>query len=133
MRDDGVLYICDLVNDAENGLMPHQVLEKKKKYWFENRTIGYNRFYTAQGANQRVDRLVRIAKDNTIEIGQYAILGNGEQYRITLVSQGQDSWERHKMVDSKYYRQPKIVGLEYTELTLTRLEKNYAISVNENS
>lgn len=131
MRDDGVLFVCDLVNDAANGLMPSETLSIVNKYWFENRTIGFSRFYTAQGVNQRVDRLVRIPWDMSVQIGQYAVLGNGEQFRITMVSHGEDTNPRTKMVDSKYYRQPVIAGLKYTELTLTRVENYYAVATSE--
>lgn len=127
MRDDGVLYICNLVNTAENGDMPKEVLQIVNKHWFENRTIGYGRFYSAQGVNQRVDRLVRVNLDNKIRIGQYAVLGNGEQFRIDMVSNGQEVFERTKMVDSKYYRQPKIAGNKYTEITLSRVENYYDV------
>lgn len=131
MRDDGVLFVCDLVNDAANGLMPSETLSIVNKYWFENRTIGFSRFYTAQGVNQRVDRLVRIPWDMSVQIGQYAVLGNGEQFRITMVSHGEDTNPRTKMVGSKYYRQPVIAGLKYTELTLTRVENYYAVATSE--
>lgn len=127
MKDDGVLYICNLVNEAENGDMPREVLQIVNKHWFENRVVGYGRFYSAQGVNQRVDRLVRINLDNNIRIGQYAVLGNGEQFRIDMVSHGQEVFERTKMVDSKYYRQPKIVGNKYTEITLSRVENYYDV------
>lgn len=127
MKDDGVLYICNLVNEAENGDMPREVLQIVNKHWFENRVVGYGRFYSAQGVNQRVDRLVRINLDNNIRIGQYAVLGNGEQFRIDMVSHGQEVFERTKMIDSKYYRQPKIVGNKYTEITLSRVENYYDV------
>lgn len=127
MKDDGVLYICNLVNEAENGDMPKEVLQIVNKHWFENRVVGYGRFYSAQGVNQRVDRLVRINLDNNIRIGQYAVLGNGEQFRIDMVSHGQEVFERTKMIDSKYYRQPKIVGYKYTEITLSRVENYYDV------
>lgn len=127
MRDDGTLFICDLINQAENGEMPREILSVKNKYWFENRTVGYGRAYTAMGVNQRVDRLVRIDRDYNIEAGQYAVLGNGEQFRITLVSHGEDVNPRTKQFNSYYYRQPEIVGLPYTELTLVRLEDNYDV------
>lgn len=130
MFDDGTLFICDLTNQAENGSMPVQALTIRKKFWFQNRTVGFRRAYTAMGVNQAIDRLVRIDRDMSIEVGQYAVLGNGEQFRITLVSHGQDTFERTKMVDSKYYRQPQIVGLPYTELTLVRLESNYAVATD---
>ena len=127
MKDDGVLYICNLVNEAENGDMPKEVLQIVNKHWFENRVVGYGRFYSAQGVNQRVDRLVRINLDNNIRIGQYAVLGNGEQFRIDMVSHGQEVFERTKMIDSKYYRQPRIVGNKYTEITLSRVENYYDV------
>lgn len=127
MKDDGVLYICNLVNEAENGDMPREVLQIVNKHWFENRVVGYGRFYSAQGVNQRVDRLVRINLDNNIRIGQYAVLGNGEQFRIDMVSHGQEVFERTKMIDSKYYRQPRIVGNKYTEITLSRVENYYDV------
>jgi hypothetical protein len=60
----------------------------------------------------------------------YAVLGNGEQYRIDLVYHGQDSNERQRIVDSKYYRQPVVVGLPYTELSLSKLESNYDIETD---
>lgn len=132
MRDDGIVFICDLINKAENGDMPKEELNIRNRYWFENRTIGATRYYAAQGVNQRVDRLVRIPLDMSIQPGQYAVLGNGEQFRITMVASGQDSFQRTKMIDSKYYRQPEITGLKYTELTLTRLENYYEFSAPKN-
>lgn len=130
MRDDGVLYICQLVNTAANGNMPHEVLQTINKHWFEMRSPGYRRSYQAMGVNQRIDLLVRIHQDITIQGGMYAVLGNGEQYRIDLVYHGQDSNVRSKMVDSKYYRQPTIVDLPYTELTLSKLENNYDVATD---
>lgn len=130
MRDDGVLYICQLVNTAENGNMPHEVLQTINKHWFEMRSPGFRRSYQAMGVNQRIDLLVRIHQDINIQGGMYAVLGNGEQYRIDLVYHGQDSNVRSKMVDSKYYRQPTIVDLPYTELTLSKLENNYDVATD---
>lgn len=82
------------------------------------------------GVNQRIDLLVRIHQDLAIQGGMYAVLGNGEQYRIDLVYHGQDSNVRSKMVDSKYYRQPTIVDLPYTELSLSKLENNYDVATD---
>lgn len=127
MKDDGVVFICKLVNVADKGDMPIFQLQKVKKFLFENRYLGYGRAYAAQGINQHIDRLIRVHQDLGIEAGDYAVLGNGEQFRIDLVSHGQEVFERTKMVDSKYYRQPKIVGLKYSELTLSKTEDNYDV------
>lgn len=129
MRDDGVLYICDLVNVADNGDMPHEILNRVSKHWFDLRTIGVGRAYLAKGVNEQIDMLVRIDLNPNIRIGQYAVLGNGDQYRITNVTSGEEVFERTKQVSSLYYRQPKIVGLKYTEITLERLDHNYDVSI----
>lgn len=132
MRDDGVIYICDLVNQAENGDMPKEILEIRGKYWFEMRNPGYSRVYAAQGVNERIDMLVRIPRSYSIQADQYAVLGNGDQYRISMVAHRKDEFQRTKMIDSKYYRSPVIQSLEYTELTLVRLDSNYDVEAFKN-
>lgn len=132
MRNSGVLFICTLDNTAENGDMPREVLTRQNKYWFENRTVGINRQYLAKGVNEKVDLVVRIMKAPQVRIGMYAVLGNGEQFVITHVTTGHDAYEWHKLVDSNYYRKPAIIDLDYTELTLMRLENNYDVATDEN-
>lgn len=127
MRDDGVLFICDLTNNAPNGDMPKETLTKVGKYWFENRTIGINRQYLARGVNETIDKVVRIAKTENVHIGQYAMLGNGDQYRISMVTSGYEQREFTRMVDQKYYKTARIIGLDYTELTLVKVENYYDV------
>lgn len=127
MRDSGVLYICELTNIACNGLMPKEVLKKVSKYWFEMRTVGINRQYLAKGVNEQVDLLVRIPRDLKVRIGEYVMLGNGSQYHIDNISHGHDESLFSRMVNQKYYKTARIVGLDYTELTLSRLENNYDV------
>ena len=110
MRNDGVLFICVLRDISENGEIPHEVLTRVSRYWFEIRTIGINRQYLAKGVNERVDLLVRILFDTSVRIGQYALLGNGEQFRIDNVSYVTDD-----------------DGLRETELTLSRVENYYDV------
>lgn len=127
MRDSGVLYICELTNIACNGLMPKEVLKKVSKYWFEMRTVGINRQYLAKGVNEQVDLLVRIPRDLKVRIGEYVMLGNGSQYHIDNISHGHDESLFSRMVNQKYYKTARIVGLDYTELTLSKLENNYDV------
>lgn len=127
MRHSGVLYVCDLTNTAENGDMPKEILTRKNKYWFEIRPISFSRAYQAKGVNEQVDLVARITYDTSIHIGQYVMLGNGEQYRIDNINHSQEEFYRTKQIDSKYYRQPAIVGLKYTDLTLSRIEDYYAV------
>lgn len=131
MYDSGVLFICNKENISDNGDMPVETLIKKNKYWFEMQTIGINRSYLAKGVNERVDLVVRVHGTQNISIHQYCVLGNGDQYRITLVSHGHEQSEFTRMVNQKYYKTARIVGLDYTELTLMKLEKNYALQTDE--
>lgn len=121
IRDDGVLYICNLENQAENGLMPREVLSVVNKYWFHIDTIGINRQYLAKGVNEQVDLLVSIAFDNKVKIGQYAVLGNGEQYHINMVSHIEEQESRSTTTRSLLRR---------TQLTLQRVENYYECEIN---
>lgn len=110
MRDDGTVTICTLENVAENGRMPVETLQPIRKYWFQMRTVGVTRQYMAKGVNEQVDLLLSVPFDPSIRIGLYAVLGNGEQYRIGTVSHFREDTE-----------------LRRTEIALTRLEDNYAV------
>lgn len=131
MFDNGVLYICNLTERQVDGDMPRETLLKGRKFWFERRTIGINRQYLAKGVNERIDLLVRIQGVQNVEIGQYAVLGNGDQYIIDNVVHGHDSWQyvrQHKKDFVDGYRSPQMIGLDYTELTLRKMDRNYDIT-----
>lgn len=128
MFDSGVLYICDLVDTAEKGDAPKQQLKRKNKFWFEQRYIGVNRQYLAKGVQEQIDLLVRIHDYQDVSVGQYVVLGNGDQFRITMVNKGYESMEYTRMADKHYYKTARIVGLNYTELTLQRMEDNYDVA-----
>ena len=108
--DSGTLTVCTLQNRAEAGRMPVMALAQRSRHWYGERTVGYGRYYAAMGANQRIDLLVRLHQDRGIQSGMYAVLGNGEQYRIESVAQGGEDTE-----------------LKWTDLTLVRLEDRYDV------
>lgn len=132
MFDSGVLYICDKQDMSEKGNAPKEVLTRRNKYWFERRMIGINRQYLAKGVNEKIDLLVRIPGAQKVSIGQFVELGNGDQYRINNVSIGNEDFSYTRMVQQKYYKTARIVGLDYTELTLSKLERNYELEITEN-
>lgn len=105
--DDGIMIVCDLVDEADPGNMPQPMLVVFKRYYFQDRMVTYNRAYAALGVNEHVDRLVRVWQDKTIRIGMYAVI-DGEQYRITNCEQlfNKDN-------------------LKVTDITLSRLGENY--------
>ena len=109
--DSGILYLCELKNTAEPGDMPHDELVRIARHWYEERMIGMQRQYLAKGVNEQIDLLARIHHEPKARIGLYAVLGNGEQYRITNMSNGKNDDE-----------------LRFTDLTLTRLEDYFDVA-----
>lgn len=86
LLDAGLLTICELVNIAEPGNKPLQILNPLAQQWYGERTIGYNRQYAAKAVNEQVDLLVRIwAEDIRPRIGHYAVIGE-TQYRVDNVT-----------------------------------------------
>lgn len=118
MKDAGIVNICDLINEAADGEMPKEKLQKLRAHMFEERIIGYGRQYAAKGVNERVDMQIRIWRDAQVHIGQYALLSDyegqvnedGDQYRIDNVQQ---------VLDSN--------GLKVTDLSLYRMDELYEV------
>ena len=107
---EGLLNLCSLSNVAPKGLKPSYALTTIQQMYYGNRVVGYRRQYAALGANQSVDKVVRVWR-YPARIGMYAVLENDEQDRIDFV---QD------MTDED--------GLEVTDLTLSRLEDYYDVA-----
>lgn len=115
LRDDGVVFIATLTDKSLPGEKPVEVLVKIARHFFEERNIGFTRQYEANSAKTQVDMVIRIGFERKVRIGLYAILGNGEQFRIENSTH---------YVDSD-------TGLKYTELTLRRLDHSYDLSEDQ--
>lgn len=112
LYDDGIIFLATLTDSATSGDMPKEQLTKVGRFWYEERMIGLRRQYAAKGAREQIDMIVRIHGYQTeARIGRYAILGNGDQFRITNVSRGEEDATR----------------LRFTELTLERLDELYEL------
>jgi hypothetical protein len=111
MMDGGTCRIYTVTDAAENGEMPNPALNEYGDYeWsFEDRMISYSRQYAAMGADQQIDRIIRIWR-TPVRIGDVVVI-EGEQYRIDNVQPTLDD-------DS----------LQVVDLTLRRLEENYDIA-----
>lgn len=106
----GLMAIYQLKNIAPKGLMPAEKLVKVCDEYYEERTIGVTRYYAALGADRRVDMVARIWLNPEVFPGQYAILEDGNQYRVDFTQKTTDD-----------------DGLPVMDLTLVRLEKNYDV------
>lgn len=109
--DSGTCRIYTVTDAAENGEMPNPTLHEYGDYeWsFEDRMISYSRQYAAMGADQQIDRIIRIWR-TPVRIGDVVVI-ESEQYRIDNVQPTLDD-------DS----------LQVVDLTLRRLEANYDIA-----
>ena len=117
MRDSGKATFCTLTNAAQAGYMPAMRLVVSSESYFEERTVGINRYYAAQGVNEQIDLLIRIWRDTSVRIGMYAVLSMSEndgQYRITNV--------QHLLDDD---------GLKVTDVTLSRLDNLYDLTYQQ--
>lgn len=112
LLDSGILELYKLVNTAPNGNMPNEQLVYIDSAYYGERTVGYNRQYAAKAVNESVDKLIRIWRNESISAGMYVLLEDGNQYQIDMV--------QHLLDDD---------GLKVTDLTLSRLEKNYELSI----
>ena len=112
LLDSGILELYKLVNTASNGNMPNEQLVYVDSAYYGERTVGYNRQYAAKAVNESVDKLIRIWRNESISAGMYVLLEDENQYQIDMV--------QHLLDDD---------GLKVTDLTLSRLEKNYELSI----
>lgn len=111
MLYEGTLRLCELQNLAEPGGMPSEKLVVVSYHYYGDRMIGYGRQYAAMGVEQQVDRLVRIWRDESAHVKQYALLDDGKQYRVDMV--------QHLLDED---------GLKVTDLTLFRLDDNFDVA-----
>lgn len=109
MQDEGILQICSLENVAQPGLMPTESLVEITTAYYARKTAGYQRIYSALGANHRFDKIVRIFNTEIPENAQYVVLDDGKQYQIDFAQE--------------------IVGQDCADLTLIKVEDYFDVIV----
>ena len=114
----GVVQFCSLTNAAPAGYMPAERLKVETESYFEERTVGINRFYAALGASEQVDALIRVPRMAHPCIGQHAVImqsdGRDGQYRVTNVQQLTDA-----------------DGLKVADVTLRRIDRLYDVLTDQ--
>lgn len=87
--DSGVLTVWNGANAAPPGSMPVMKYKKVWSSYYQNRTVGITRHYTAQQYGDRVDALVRVHRIYEINPAEDKIILHpydhldGNAYRIT--------------------------------------------------
>lgn len=90
--NDGLVDLYKVEDAAEPGHMPRpRITQKLATLRFEERVLGIRRYYAAQQAQARVDRVIRIPRAVDIAPQDVAIITAPErkQYRIELVQPAQ--------------------------------------------
>lgn len=109
--DDGLLTVYEKVNIAEKGNKPTYSLKFKMALYFGFDVLGYNRYYTALQANNRIEAVVNVPMWENIDSLDIIVLEDGKQYTLSMVQ---------RLIDEN--------GLKYTKLSLERLGENYAVN-----
>lgn len=110
--DSGTMLLCRQENTNEKGFMPTPKLVPYMKHWYQERTVGLHREYLAKGVNERIDLYAYIHEDRKVRIGDYVVLGNGDQFIVHMVN--------HIIEEN--------TNLRYTTITCQRLDENYDIA-----
>lgn len=82
MRDGGKVKLCSLEDISQPGRMPIEALVIWAEPFFAYRTASTTRRYTADGADQQFDFVIRAQGITVPKPGvKYAVLPDGNQYR----------------------------------------------------
>lgn len=108
--DDGILTIYSVENVGKPGMMPVTGLVEKEKYYYGFDTLGFNRYYTALQAQQRIESVVNIPGWGNISATDICALDDGTQFRIVMRQPTHDE-----------------DGLKITKLSLERMDEQYAV------
>jgi SPP1 family predicted phage head-tail adaptor len=108
MIPTGLCTIYTLKNVAPEGRKPAEKLVELTTAYYAERTVGYNRYYAAAGANRRINMLIRLFNTSMVEEGMYVILEDGKQYQIDIAQ--------------------KIIGKDAVDVTLVRVEDYYEVA-----
>ena len=88
--NDGIVKVYVLTNTAAAGEMPKEGLTLKQTLRYKERTVGLNRYWTAQQANVTVKYVLRCPLIRGVSAQDIAIPNDGKQYRIVQVQYPED-------------------------------------------
>lgn len=80
-------------------------------FLFSEDTLGITRFYEALRADQQIERVVKIYRDDRISINQIAVMEDDTQYQIRMVQAAKDD-----------------DGIDIQKLSLERVSDPYEIA-----
>jgi hypothetical protein len=88
--NSGVVKIYEVTNTAQDGGMPQEKLTLKKTLRYHERTVGLQRFWTAQQANVKISYVLRCPRLRSISTQDIAVPNDGKQYKIVQIQYPED-------------------------------------------
>ena len=105
--NDGIVTVYSVEDNAPAGFKPVKKLTEKAKLRYEERRLGFQRFYSGMQNMVQIERVIRVPKfDFTNQ--DIAITEDGREYRIDLVQKVPD------------------VFPECVDISLSKIEQKYS-------
>ena len=122
--NDGFVAIYRQEDGAEPGEMPAPVLTRKAVLLYAERTVGSVRYYAAEQAQQKIDRVIRVQDPGPIPVRENGITAtapigtqdvaeteDGVRYRIDRVTTVRDVYpETLELTLRKYEQIPEVTA-----------------------
>lgn len=106
LLDSGICSVYKLVGNSISGS-----LELKSSHYYGEKTVGVIRYYEAKRSDSRIDRLIRVWRDESIVATDICVLVDGKQYEVIQAAH---------LLDEN--------GLKVTDISLERKDRDYAIA-----
>lgn len=106
---DGVVRLYTVTDAAMPGYQPKPSLSLVETLFYEERSVGLQRYYSARQAQVQVERVIRAPLRPDINPQCVAVTEDGVQYGIDMVQQLTDVWPASM------------------DLTLTKIEQKYEV------
>lgn len=85
LLNDGIASFYRFDDSIGSGNMPEKSMTQYHSGWYGERTVGFSRYFTAQQASTRVDKLIRVlhpSHDISIRADDVCVLRDGHVYKI---------------------------------------------------
>jgi len=83
--NDGVLSVCNVENIAETGYQPKIGLTVKHRLRYEERVVGFSRYYSALQNQIEIEKVLRVPYRQGITNQDVVVLPDCEQYSVQQV------------------------------------------------
>lgn len=107
--NDGIVAIYSVVNTAQPGYQPEEMLIEKCVLRYEERQFGVQRYYSAKQNQAEIERVIRTPRMQSVSNQDMAITEDGTLYGIGMVQAVMDVYP------------PSM------DITLTKIDRDYEV------